>query len=112
MVLGIGNPAALASIEREVRTRFLLKVSVASLSGRAPQDQVALKLKLPITLTTRSFCFPTSSVILPLLASVRHSARSQCIANIVSNAVSVEQIFEAVGLTAFDEPRTRFQSAS
>jgi hypothetical protein len=65
-----------------------------------------------LTVLGDSFCFLPSSAILALLASVRHSARSQCIANIVSNAVSVEQIFEAVGLTAFDEPRTRFQSAS
>jgi hypothetical protein len=34
-----------------------------------------------------------SSVILPVLASVRHSARSQRIANLVSNAVTVEQGF-------------------
>jgi hypothetical protein len=46
--------------------------------------------------TAHSFCFHTSSVILALLASVRHSARSQCIANIVSNAVKSSRIFEAV----------------
>jgi hypothetical protein len=41
-------------------------------------------------------CYP-SSVILASLASPRYSARSQCIANLVSNAVEVEQgFFEAV----------------
>ena len=57
-------------------------------------------------------CYP-SSVILPVLASVRHSARSQRIANLVSNAVEVEQGFLKPSIeTAFDESRTRFQSAS
>jgi hypothetical protein len=54
------------------------------------------KLEPPAALTAHSFCFHTSSVILPLLASVRHSARSQCIANLVSNAVQSSRIFEAV----------------
>ena len=54
-----------------------------------------------------------SSVILALLAPVRHSARSHRIANIVSNAVRVEQGFLKPSIeTAIDESRTRFQSAS
>jgi len=57
-------------------------------------------------------CCP-SSVILAPLAPVRHPARSQRIANLVSNAVEVEQGFLKPSIeTAIDESRTRFQSAS
>jgi hypothetical protein len=40
-----------------------------------------------------TYSFGEWSVILPVLASVRHSARSQRIANLVFNAVELEQGF-------------------
>jgi hypothetical protein len=61
--------------------------------------------------TVGTFC--ASSVILASLASPRYSARSQCIANLVSNAAEVEQGFLKPSTeTAIDKSRTRFQSAS